>query len=113
MKQVIIVRKDLKMSCGKIAGQVAHAAIRAMFSTDEGNVLNWVTEGIERKIVLKVYSEEELTDIIDNCTSLKLGCGVVRDAGLTQLEPGTLTAVGIGPYPDEVIDGIVGELKLL
>jgi len=42
-KQVIIVRKDLGMTCGKIAGQVAHAAIMAMEKTSMYNP-NWVTE---------------------------------------------------------------------
>jgi len=42
-KQVIIVRKDLGMTCGKIAGQVAHAAIMAMEKTRMYNP-NWVTE---------------------------------------------------------------------
>jgi len=38
---------------------------------------------------------------------------LINDRGLTQLEPGTATCVGVGPGPDDRIDGITGKLKLL
>ena len=116
MKQAIIVRKDLKMSCGKIAGQVAHASLDAYLCanrtlSDHQGVM-WIEQG-KPKIVLKVHSEEGLWAIIDKCFEKKLAYSSIRDLGKTQLEPYTLTAVGIGPYEDKIIDQIVGDLKLL
>ena len=113
MKQAIIVRKDLKMSCGKIAGQVAHASVRAVISTStEDNVIKWFKEG-ETKVVLKVKSAEELTEVMNKCIKNEIEFVDVHDLGKTQLEPHTLTTIGIGPYPDEVIDEVVNDLKLL
>ena len=45
--------------------------------------------------------------------SLGVVAEVIADAGRTQIEPGSLTVLGIGPAPKSVIDGITGNLKLL
>jgi peptidyl-tRNA hydrolase, PTH2 family len=53
-KQVIIVRKDLGMSCGKIAAQVAHAAIMAMERAskyDMQGVIDWKEEDGQIKVI--------------------------------------------------------------
>jgi PTH2 family peptidyl-tRNA hydrolase len=112
MKQAIIVRKDLKMSCGKIAGQVAHASVRALINSSEKNEAYWFEEG-ETKIVLKVYSEDELKIIATECFAENIPYALVQDLGKTQIPEGTLTAIGIGPTDDEIIDDITQGLKLL
>jgi peptidyl-tRNA hydrolase, PTH2 family len=115
-KQVIIVRKDLGMTCGKIAGQVAHAAIMAMEKTLMYNP-NWVTEWKDEhgqiKVVLKVNSYSELNEYFIDIINAKLPVVKVHDAGKTQIEPDTVTCIGIGPAPAEYIDRIVKDLKLL
>lgn len=113
MKQAIVVRKDLKMSCGKIAGQVAHASLRAYRVTPKMERDNWIYNYNEVKVVLKVQSEEELNKIIKRCEESDVPYSLVFDAGKTQIEPHTLTALGIGPDEDKVINDIVGDLKLL
>ena len=112
MKQVIIVRKDLKMDCGKIAGQVAHASVRAYKESEQYDRLKWFIEG-ETKIILKVKSQEELENIMDRCKELKIPYSPVKDAGRTQIPPGTLTSIGIGPLKSETVDQITKGLKLL
>ena len=113
MKQAIIVRKDLKMRCGKIAGQVAHASCRAFNKTDLISYAHWFADG-ETKVILKVNSENELLRIVEVCKAMNIhNYATVNDLGKTQIEAGTLTAVGIGPLKDEVIDQLVGDLKLL
>ncbi|WFO75884.1 peptidyl-tRNA hydrolase Pth2 [Desulfurococcaceae archaeon MEX13E-LK6-19] len=114
-KQVIVVRTDISMSKGKLAVQVAHAAVSAAFEAyrkwrkwfDE-----WFAEG-QKKVVVKVSSEKELLDIAEEARRLDLPVAIIRDAGLTELPPGTLTAVGIGPAPSNIIDKVTGRLKLL
>jgi len=115
MKQAIVVRTDLKMGKGKVAAQVAHASLSAAEGAHErrsGWYEKWKDEG-QAKIVLKVDSEDALRDLLLKAKSAGLPAALVEDRGLTQLEPGTVTCLGIGPGPDSEIDGITGKLKLL
>lgn len=115
MKQVIIVRKDLKMGVGKIAAQVAHASLLAAEKSKKMNkelFIEWFNKG-QAKIVLKVNTLEELLNIKEKAEELKLPTEIVQDKGLTQLEEGTITCLGIGPADEELIDKVTGNLKLL
>ncbi len=111
LKQAIIVRKDLKMGQGKIATQSAHASIMAMEKTDKKIVDEWKAQGM-KKIVLKVGSEQELLELF-NRAKRELPCALIKDAGLTQIESGSSTALGIGPAEESKIDKFTKELKLL
>ena len=114
MKQAILVRKDLKIDKGKIAVQVAHASLSAAIivrDKDPELFERWVNSG-QKKIVLKVENEKQLWEFKKKASALKLQNAIIRDAGLTQLTPGTVTALAIGPDEDEKIDKLVGELTL-
>ena len=110
-----MVRTDIKMGKGKACAQVAHAsleaALKAMKERPEW-FEEWRREG-QKKVVLKVSSEEELLRVYREALELGLPASLIRDAGLTQLEPGTLTAVAVGPAPEELVDKVTGKLKLL
>jgi PTH2 family peptidyl-tRNA hydrolase len=115
VKQVIVVRADLKMGKGKLAAQVAHASVSALLKAENmmAEVVNkWFEEG-QPKIVVKVSGLEELKSIYEKAASKGLPTVLVVDRGLTQLEPGTPTCVGIGPAPSKLIDEVTGKLKLL
>lgn len=114
-KQVIVVRTDVKMSRGKIAAQVAHAslsaAIKAMKERPEWfNV--WLNSG-QKKVVLQVRSEEELVKLYEKAIELGLPVSLIEDMGLTEIPPGTKTAIGIGPAPSIEVDKVTGKLRLL
>lgn len=112
MKQAILIRTDLKMGKGKLCSQACHASIAAFLKADCKIRDEWIDEGM-KKVVLKVSSEKELKSFAKIARKEKIAIAIINDAGLTQIEPGTPTALGIGPDKDSKIDKITGKLKLL
>ena len=115
VKQVIAVRRDLRMGTGKIVSQACHACLGASEEArkrDFNTWNKWFREGA-KKIVVKVYSQEDLLNLEREARRLHLPNSLVVDRGLTQLPPDTPTSIGIGPADDEVVDEITGNLKLL
>ncbi|MBD3340195.1 MAG: peptidyl-tRNA hydrolase [Candidatus Lokiarchaeota archaeon] len=115
LKQVILIRTDLGMSTGKKCAQACHASVSASDLTRHKNKSvwkSWKNSG-QKKVILKIKSLEELTVVIKKLESNKIPYFLVKDAGLTQLSPGTTTALGIGPISSNEIDQITGDLKLL
>ena len=53
LKQVIVVRQDLKLPAGKLAAQVAHASIGAIHKANQEKQKQWMKQGM-KKVVLKV-----------------------------------------------------------
>ena len=114
-KQVIVVRKDLGMGTGKLAAQVAHAAVMAVEITKMRN-LNWFNSWFkagQAKVVVKVQNLSELVEIRKHAETLHLSVAEIQDSGLTQIPPGTVTCIGIGPGPSGLIDKVTNHLKLL
>ncbi|MGQ9538896.1 MAG: peptidyl-tRNA hydrolase Pth2 [Candidatus Bathycorpusculaceae bacterium] len=114
-KQVIAFRSDLKMGKGKIAAQAGHAAVSASEEARKRRkewFKAWLNEG-QCKIVVKVKSEKELLELKKQANELGLPCALIRDRGLTEIPPGTITCLGIGPAPAELTDKITGKLPLL
>ncbi|MFB6130328.1 MAG: peptidyl-tRNA hydrolase Pth2 [Salinigranum sp.] len=111
MKQAIVARADLGMGRGKLAAQVAHASLSAYEDTDPKTRREWKGSG-QKKIVLKANGEAELFELADVAEREGLPHAIVRDAGHTQVDPGTVTALAVGPGPDEVVDRVTGDLSL-
>lgn len=115
MKMVFVVRTDCKMQKGKMAAQCCHAAVMAYKRSVEQEspfLKPWEMSG-QPKIVCRVDSEEEMAQVASKAQELGLITAVVRDAGRTQVVPGTKTVLGIGPGPIELIDQCTCNLKLL
>lgn len=135
MKMAIVVRNDLRLTkgnlinslyenleakncifcIGKIGAQCSHAAVIAFKrSFDEKKTLadKWFLLG-QPKIVLRVDSLVEIENLEKKAKSLSVISALVKDAGRTQIEPGTVTCIAFGPDYNDRIDEIVKELKLL
>lgn len=112
VKQVIVVRKDLQMSPGKTAAQVAHAAIGAYEKAPWLDVDEWKRDGVT-KIVLRVPDRKTLLALHKKAVAKELPVCLICDEGRTEVEPGSFTCLAIGPAPVEEIDTITGSLPLL
>ncbi|WP_338599771.1 peptidyl-tRNA hydrolase Pth2 [Sulfolobus tengchongensis] len=118
-KMVIVVRTDIKMGKGKIAAQVAHAAVTLVLNVLNSNNLRWkewLSEWLQEgqpKIVVKTDSLDDIISRSNRAKEMNLPFSIIEDAGKTQLEPGTVTCLGIGPAPENLVDSITGDLKLL
>ncbi len=136
VKQVIVMRADLKMRRGKEIAQGSHASMKvisdmmnfsynfgtARATTDnvkytltlpyEGPISKWL-EGSFTKVCLSVDSEEELLKLLNEAKSADIPCTLITDAGKTEFGGvPTRTCIAIGPWYSEEIDKITGHLKL-
>ena len=135
-KQMIVMRRDLKMRKGKIAAQAGHACVEATLlalvregraqqlcatdgwawldhaEDDSSPLTDWFDAGVA-KVCVYVDSEEELLDLAARGRELGFAVALVRDAGHTEFhgEP-TYTCLAFEPLPAEEIDPLTGELPL-
>lgn len=136
-KQMIVMRRDLKMRKGKIAAQAGHACVEAtlaalvrekrlnqvratpdgwVYLDDEGveptPLSDWFEAGVA-KVCVYVDSEEALLDLADQAQEKGFVYSLVRDAGLTEFhgEP-TYTCLALEPLLPEQVDPLTGDLPL-
>lgn len=126
VKQVLVVRKDLKMRKGKIGAQCAHAAMMSVMQRaveinkttfvvyTYPEMYEWLFDNVFTKIVVGVDSEEELLQLQDECFRMPMPCALVRDAGKTEFHGvPTYTVLAVGPGEAADVDKITGHLPLL
>jgi PTH2 family peptidyl-tRNA hydrolase len=111
MKQAIVARADLGMGEGKLAAQVAHASLMAYEDADPRDQSEWKGSG-QKKVVLQADGESQLFALADEAEREGLAHAVVRDAGHTELDPGTASALAVGPARDDLVDRVTGDLSL-
>jgi len=112
MKQVIVVNESLVLPAGKLAAQVAHAAVAAFLEAPGPAQQAWLNEGMP-KVVVAVRSEAGLLALVKQATEARIPAALIRDAGRTVIAAGTVTCLGLGPATASEIDKITGALPLL
>ncbi|WP_414837990.1 peptidyl-tRNA hydrolase Pth2 [Candidatus Nanosalina sp. VS9-1] len=110
-KQAILLREDLNMSKGKMIAQACHASLKAYKKADEKKRSEWESSGA-KKVTLEV-DEESLRQKRMDAEASGLTVVTVKDAGHTEVDPGTETAIAIGPDEESRIDSVTGDLKLI
>jgi PTH2 family peptidyl-tRNA hydrolase len=108
MKMYILVNKNIKISKGKLAGQVGHAVNILTYRLCRENpvLIDAYMKGEIKKIIL--YAEEKLLQEKE-----QEGFVAVRDKGYTELPPNTLTCICLGIFEEQDIPNFVKELKLV
>jgi len=113
VKLAVVVRTDLDMGRGKIAAQVAHAAVAATLAgLGTADFAAWLAEG-QPKVVLRARTAGQLEDVVRQAQAAGLPVEVISDAGRTQVAPGTLTCCALGPAESQRIDAVTAGLALL
>lgn len=116
-KMVFVVNTELGMGVGKIAAQVGHAVLGLYLALQSGNVqlitdtATWEVNG-GRKVVLQGKNADHLVALQMLATENSIPCYSVMDAGLTQIQEGSLTVLALFGS-DEVLEDLTGSLKLL
>lgn len=128
IKQVIVIRKDLKMRRGKEIAQGAHASMMFLSKLVQEHLrksilvpseiclsdaqAEWIN-GRFTKVCLQVPDEASLDSIAFFASKAGLDCHVVTDSGLTEFNGvETKTCLAIGPDEAEKIDAVTGKLSL-
>lgn len=114
-KLVVATRRDLKLSPGKLAVQVAHAAVACALRLQQEHpkvFATWLREG-QKKVVVRVETLKDLASLQRDAEGQRLVTAWIEDAGHTEVEPGTATVLGVGPGPNETVDRVTGHLPLL
>lgn len=111
-KQVIVVNAELGLPKGKLAAQVAHAAVAAFLAASPKARSAWLDVGMP-KVVLKAAGEAALQELHARARSAGLPVALIEDAGRTVVPEGTVTCLGIGPATQTQLEPLTGALKLL
>jgi PTH2 family peptidyl-tRNA hydrolase len=126
-KQVIVIRRDLRMRRGKEIAQGAHASMawlrqRIMPQLTLAGTVDriplseaervWL-EGSLRKVTVKVGSEAELLAVYDKAVEAGVLVHMITDRGLTEFGGvPTRTCLAVGPDYDDRVDPVTGDLEL-
>ena len=125
-KQVIVMRKDLKMRRGKEIAQGCHASLGVVlaamrknkytfkFKIEKNSIWDAWLNGRFSKICVYCKDESELLELYQNAQDAGIPAVLITDAGLTEFNGvPTKTCIAIGPAKPDEIDEITKHLKLL
>jgi PTH2 family peptidyl-tRNA hydrolase len=91
----IFANRGLKMSPGKLAAQVAHAAVEAFRISDQRMIDKWYHGGHYTKIILAAEDEMQMTNIEKYLNERDFKTVQIIDEGRTEVRPFSRTALGV------------------
>jgi peptidyl-tRNA hydrolase, PTH2 family len=114
-KMVLVVRGELRLTAGKAAVQVAHAAVMLVLQAQKkrgATLAQWFKEG-QMKIAVVAPTLAEMVERQAQASRRDIPTVWVDDAGFTEVAPGTRTCLGLGPAASVELDKVTGDLPLL
>jgi PTH2 family peptidyl-tRNA hydrolase len=131
LRQMLVIRHDLKMRKGKLCAQAGHAPLMMLADTPgagfrtnaqgvrefvvpdvDGTLEAWMLSG-QKKVSVYVTSDEEMQDLHRRAEAAGLRCTQVVDAGHTEFKgQPTRTVLSIGPHPKDAVTPFTGDLPL-
>lgn len=113
LKQIIVLRTDLKMRRGKEIAQGAHASSKVILEHRRDPFVRIWLDGAFAKIAVGIDGEDAFLDLHRKAREAGIACAVIKDAGRTEFHGvETYTALAIGPGDPEKITELTGHLKL-
>ena len=115
LTMVLVTRKDLTLSKGKLAAQCGHAAVECALKAKRESprtLEKWRTNGA-RKVVIEAPSLDALKRLFGAAQAAGIIAYMVRDAGHTEIPSGTVTVVGLGPDTRQRIDEYTSGFSLV
>jgi len=115
MTMVLVTRRDLKLSRGKLAAQCGHAAVECALKARREtprSLESWRQNGA-RKIVVEAPSLDALRRLFGEAQAAGIVAYMVKDAGHTEIPSGTVTVVGLGPASRRSIDALTSGFSLV
>ena len=115
LTMVLVTRKDLTLSRGKLAAQCGHAAVECALKAAREcpkQLESWREDGA-RKIVVEAPNLDALKRVFGAAQAADIVCYMVHDAGHTEIPSGTVTVVGLGPGSRDSIDALTGSFGLV
>lgn len=91
----IFANRGLGMSPGKLAAQVAHAAVEAYRLSEPKMVTAWYSGGHYTKLVMLAEDEMQLLNIQLYLEERGFKTSMIIDEGRTEIKPFTKTALGV------------------
>jgi PTH2 family peptidyl-tRNA hydrolase len=110
-KTILLIRKDLNMTHGKVISQCCHAITYSLQNSNKQNIYNWQCNG-QKIISLKIYDFNTMNYIYKHCINNNIFSHIVYDKGLTQTKPNTPTVCIIGPDLESKINLFTNQFKL-
>lgn len=113
LKQIIVLRTDLKMRRGKEIAQGAHASMGGYLKHRRNPFMRMWLDGAFAKIAVGIDGEEALLNLHRDAQAAGLPSYLIQDAGRTEFGGvPTYTAVAVGPGEPELVKELTGHLKL-